>query len=99
MVQRPLALDEKATTILDANARALLKDVHDVLVGVNDWTVESTEDCREGLCRDSGAEARQDRATPLRAALTGRATSPGIFDVLIALGRDESLGRIADQAR
>ena len=36
-------------------------------------------------------------AQPLRAALTGRATSPGIFDVLALLGRDESLGRIADQ--
>jgi glutamyl-tRNA synthetase len=37
-------------------------------------------------------------AQPLRAALTGRAASPGIFDVLAILGRDESLGRIADQA-
>ena len=32
------------------------------------------------------------------AALTGRGTSPGIFDVLAVLGREESLGRIADQA-
>ena len=38
-------------------------------------------------------------AQPLRAALTGRSTSPGIFDVLEVLGRDESLGRIEDQAR
>ena len=37
-------------------------------------------------------------AQPLRAALTGRTTSPGIFDVLTVLGREESLGRIADQA-
>jgi len=37
-------------------------------------------------------------AQPLRAALTGRSTSPGIFDVLTVLGRDESLGRIEDQA-
>jgi glutamyl-tRNA synthetase len=36
-------------------------------------------------------------AQPLRAALTGRAVSPGIFDVLALLGRDESLARIADQ--
>ena len=38
-------------------------------------------------------------AQPLRAALTGRSTSPGIFDVLEVLGREESLGRIEDQAR
>ena len=37
-------------------------------------------------------------AQPLRAALTGSATSPGIFDVLLLLGREESLARIADQA-
>ena len=37
-------------------------------------------------------------AQPLRAALTGRSTSPGIFDVLAVLGRDESLERTADQA-
>ena len=37
-------------------------------------------------------------AQPLRAALTGQTVSPGIFDVLVLLGREESLGRIADQA-
>ena len=37
-------------------------------------------------------------AQPLRAALTGRSTSPGIFDVLAVLGREESLGRLEDQA-
>jgi glutamyl/glutaminyl-tRNA synthetase len=36
-------------------------------------------------------------AQPLRAALTGQTTSPGIFDVLILLGREESLARIAEQ--
>jgi glutamyl-tRNA synthetase len=36
-------------------------------------------------------------AQPLRAALTGQTTSPGIFDVLALLGRDESLARIRDQ--
>jgi glutamyl-tRNA synthetase len=36
-------------------------------------------------------------AQPLRAALTGRSTSPGVFDVLAVLGREESLARIADQ--
>ena len=37
-------------------------------------------------------------AQPLRAALTGTSTSPGIFDVLVVLGREESLARIADQS-
>jgi len=97
MIQRPLTLDEKATTILDANARALLKDVHDVLVGVNDWTIEATEEAVKAFAETRGLKLGKI-AQPLRAALTGRATSPGIFDVLIVLGREESLGRIADQA-
>ena len=37
-------------------------------------------------------------AQPLRASLTGQTTSPGIFDVLALLGKDESLARIRDQA-
>jgi glutamyl-tRNA synthetase len=37
-------------------------------------------------------------AQPLRAALTGRATSPGIFEVLVVLGKTESLARLGDQA-
>ena len=37
-------------------------------------------------------------AQPLRAALTGRTTSPGIFNVLAVLGRQESLARLRDQA-
>jgi hypothetical protein len=45
--------------------------------------------------RLQGSESSQ----PLRAALTGRSTSPGIFDVLTVLGREESLGRIAGQAK
>jgi glutamyl-tRNA synthetase len=36
-------------------------------------------------------------AQPLRAALTGRATSPGIFDVMAVLGKDETLFRLQDQ--
>ena len=35
-------------------------------------------------------------AQPLRAALTGRAVSPGVFDVLAVLGREESLARLRD---
>ncbi|WP_425402253.1 glutamate--tRNA ligase [Kaistia granuli] len=98
MVQRPLALDDKATAILDDAARALLKDVHAVLENVGEWTVESTEEAVKAFAETRGLKLGKI-AQPLRAALTGRATSPGIFDVLIVLGRDESLGRIGDQAR
>ena len=95
--QRPLALDEKAAGILDAESRALLADILPDLTAISGWSAEAAE----GAVRDY-AERKELKlgkvAQPLRAALTGRATSPGVFDVLSVLGRDESLARIADQA-
>jgi glutamyl-tRNA synthetase len=38
-------------------------------------------------------------AQPLRAALTGRTISPGIFEVMVLLGKDETLARLSDQVR
>ncbi len=93
---RPLALDEKATAILDADARGLLKRLHAVLIET-EWTVEATEAAVKAFAEAEGLKLGKV-AQPLRAALTGRSTSPGIFDVLMVLGREESLGRIADQA-
>ncbi len=67
------------------------------LAALPDWTAAATEGVVRDLSVEMGAKLG-DLAQPLRAALTGRATSPGIFDVLEILGREESLGRIADQS-
>jgi glutamyl-tRNA synthetase len=63
---------------------------------VPDWTAEGTEQAVREVAEAEGVKLGQV-AQPLRAALTGRATSPGIFDVLALLGREESLARLADQ--
>ena len=94
--QRPLTPDEKAAAILDRDARALLGRLHAILIET-EWTVEATEAAVKAFAEAEGLKLGKV-AQPLRAALTGRSTSPGIFDVLITLGREESLGRIADQA-
>jgi len=94
---RPLALDEKAAAILDADARALLAKAADALSGVTHWDAASTEAAIREVAEATGAKLGKV-AQPLRAALTGRSTSPGVFDVLTVLGREESLGRIMDQA-
>ena len=95
--QRPLDMDEKAGKILDDEARAILKDLHEVLHGAVDWAVEPLEAAVKAYAE--GKELKLGKvAQPLRAALTGRGTSPGIYDVLVALGREESLARIKDQA-
>lgn len=95
--KRPLPLDEKAAALLAGPAKDVLKGAHAALAGVNeDWNAASAEAAiREFAGRENvklGAVAQ-----PLRAALTGKSTSPGVFDVLAVLGRDESLARISDQ--
>ncbi|HEX3495443.1 MAG TPA: glutamate--tRNA ligase [Methylocella sp.] len=95
--ERPLVLDAKAAGILDAGGRAHLAGLIPRLAALADWNAASTE----AVVRDYAAEGKiklGDAAQPLRAALTGRATSPGIFDVLEVLGREESLARLQDQA-
>jgi glutamyl-tRNA synthetase len=94
--ERPLALDEKAAGLLDGNARSLLRRLHAALAQVSEWTHEATEAAVKALAEAEGLKLGKV-AQPMRAALTGRATSPGIFDVLVLLGQGESLARIEDQ--
>jgi glutamyl-tRNA synthetase len=97
IAKRPLPLDDKAKSLLDEPARALLGQVKAELAAVTDWQ----EVTLEGAVRAFAERHRQKLgqvAQPLRAALTGRAVSPPVFAVMAALGRDESLARIADQA-
>ena len=93
--RRPLAMDEKAAVLLEGRARELLALVHAALAKVADWSAEATEQAVREVAEAEGVKLGQV-AQPLRAALTGRATSPGIFDVLTLLGREESLARVAD---
>jgi glutamyl-tRNA synthetase len=94
--ERPLAIEEKAKALLMGNqdvlrgALAALKDVG------GDWNATSTEAKIRTFAEEKSLKLGAV-AQPLRAALTGRTTSPGVFDVLAVLGRDESLARIADQ--
>ncbi len=94
--RRPLQLDEKATTILDDAARSVLKDVLTRFQDISEWNAQTTEAAIREYAESSGLKLGKI-AQPLRAALTGRATSPGVFDVLDVLGREESLARIGDQ--
>ncbi len=94
---RPLALDKAAEVLLDAEARKLLGDLLPALEALTDWSVAATEAAVKAFA--AGRDLKLGKvAQPLRAALTGRTASPGIFEVLVILGRTESLARIADQA-
>jgi glutamyl-tRNA synthetase len=95
---RPLAMDAKAEEILARAGRVHLLNLLPRLSAVKEWTAASSEAVVRAYAEEQGAKLGVV-AQPLRAALTGRSTSPGIFDVLEVLGREESLGRIEDQAR
>jgi glutamyl-tRNA synthetase len=97
-VERPLTLDDQAKKQLDEAGRETLASLLPKLKDVEPWTPEALEACVRAFAEATGRKLGKV-AQPLRAALTGRATSPGIFDVLEVLGREESLGRIADQTQ
>ena len=94
--QRPLDVDEAAATLLTGEARGTLRHAHDKLAALAEWDTAALEAAIREVAEGQGVKLGK-LAQPLRAALTGRTTSPGIFEVLALLGRDESLARIADQ--
>ncbi len=93
----PLQLDAKAEAILDAAGRARLADVRPKLAAVPDWTANALEAAVRARAEAAGVKLGQV-AQPLRAAITGRGTSPGLFDVMSVLGRATCLARIDAQA-
>ncbi|HSG35170.1 MAG TPA: glutamate--tRNA ligase [Sphingomonadaceae bacterium] len=94
---RPLELEDDAKALLTADARALLSRISALLATQNDWTSEPLEASLKAMAEELGLGLGK-LAQPLRAALTGQTTSPGIFDVLVLLGKEESLARIDAQA-
>jgi glutamyl-tRNA synthetase len=94
--QRPIALDKTASKVLDAPGREMLAALLPRLERAEPWTEDTLEAAVRGFADETGQKLGKV-AQPLRAALTGRSTSPGIFDVLEVLGREESLARIRDQ--
>ncbi|GLS44031.1 glutamate--tRNA ligase [Methylobacterium brachythecii] len=93
---RPLVVDEKAKGLLGEEARERLRLVVPALEALVEWTAGSTEGEIRKFAEAQGLKLGQV-AQPLRAALTGRTTSPPLFDVMAVLGRDESLARLRDQ--
>jgi glutamyl-tRNA synthetase len=94
--ERPLDIDEAAAALLTPEARQVLSAAHAELSSLATWNHEAVEAAVRAVADREGLKLGK-LAQPLRAALTGRTTSPGIFDVLVLLGQGETLARIADQ--
>jgi glutamyl-tRNA synthetase len=96
VTHRPLKLDDKAAKLLDAEAKAAIAALVPKLSALTDWSASALEDAVRTFSEDTGAKLGKI-AQPLRAALTGRAVSPPVFDVMAVLGREEALARLKDQ--
>lgn len=96
LYDRPFTPDEKAAKLLSDDAKTLLSRLTSHLRNANEWTSETLEEQVRAFAEAEDLKLGKI-AQPMRAALTGRATSPGVFDVLVTLGREESLARLQDQ--
>ncbi len=94
---RPLDMTDQAKSLLTPEAKTLLGKLIPALETVPEWTGPAIEAVVRSFA-ETAAVKLGAVAQPLRAALTGKTTSPPIFDVLAVLGRIESLARLRDQA-
>jgi glutamyl-tRNA synthetase len=94
--RRPLSPDPQAAAALDTVSRGMLQDLTPHLQNAS-WDRETLEAELNDFAAARGVKFGK-LAGPLRAALSGRGTSPGVLDMMLVLGREESLGRLADTA-
>ncbi len=95
IINRPIEIDAKAGKLLTPEALDILNKLTPRLSALPEWNEESIEAEIRAFIEDQELKLG-NVAQPLRAALCGTTTSPGIFEVVYALGREEALGRLAD---
>jgi glutamyl-tRNA synthetase len=95
---RPIAIDAAAEAVLTPDARQSTAEFTDLLSRIDDWSVPAIDSAARAFADAKGLKLGKV-AQPLRAALTGRTVSPGIFEVMVLIGKDETLARLSDQAR
>ncbi len=96
LASRPLALDEKAAAALDTVSRGILKELTPQLQNAS-WEREALEEVVAAVAEAHGTKLGK-LAGPLRAALAGRSVTPSVFDMMLVIGRDETINRLKDVA-
>ncbi|MEN0088779.1 MAG: glutamate--tRNA ligase, partial [Pseudomonadota bacterium] len=95
--QRPITLEPKAEKILTEGGREAVAAVLPTLEALDEWDIATIDAAVRAHVEATGTKLGKV-AQPLRCAATGSTTSPGVFDILAALGREECLARLRDQA-
>lgn len=96
--KRPIEIDNNGTQIITGDARSLLHELKIILNEISQWDLDTIESTIREFATIKNISLSKI-AQPIRVCLTGTTTSPGIFEVLLILGREESIGRIEDVAR
>ncbi len=96
LTERPIEPDEKATKALDSVSRGILNELTPHLQNAS-WDREALEGVLNAFAAEKDTKFGK-LAGPLRAALAGRAVTPSVFDMMLVLGRDETLARLTEAA-
>lgn len=96
LAERPIQPDEKAAKALDSVSRGILNELTPHLQNAS-WTRETLEQVMNNFAAEKDTKFGK-LAGPLRAALAGRAVTPSVFDMMLVLGRAETLARLKDAA-
>ena len=94
MVSRPVVQDPKAAETLDSVSRGILQTLTPRLQSAS-WTKEALEPILTGIAAENGLGFGK-LAAPLRAAIAGRTVTPSVYDMMLVIGRDETIARLAD---
>ncbi|MGJ8528259.1 glutamate--tRNA ligase [Maritalea sp.] len=92
---RPLAFEDKALAATQGENLDILRNVQPVLQGLNDWSHDGIDAALRAFAEQNDLKFGKV-AQPIRAAVTAKNASPGCFDVLLLLGKEESLSRLSE---
>lgn len=95
LIERPVDIDEKAEKALTTESRGMLKSLTAAVQHAS-WNRDELEHATKTVAEENGVGLGK-LAGPVRAALAGRTATPSVFDMMTALGREESLARLRDQ--
>ncbi|WP_416882343.1 glutamate--tRNA ligase [Marivita sp.] len=96
LASRPLEIEESAVKQLDTVSRGILQSLTPQLQNAS-WTRDELEAVTSRIAEEHGTKFGK-LAGPMRAALAGRAVTPSVFDMMLVLGRDETVARLKEAA-
>ena len=94
MASRPIVPDEASAKALDTVSRGILKSLTPQLQSAS-WTKDALESILSDTATANGLGFGKI-AAPLRAALAGRTATPSVYDMMLVIGRDETVARLQD---